>query len=103
MNNKKVLLTVAAFSIIIIGLVVATYIQRAGNTSDMPGTAPGTITADTYIGLTEEEAVARAEKVNVTFRIVRRDGESFPITMDYSADRMNFEIDDGRVTKAFGG
>ncbi|HEX8182244.1 MAG TPA: hypothetical protein VF575_01425 [Candidatus Saccharimonadales bacterium] len=99
MNKKKLLLIVAAFSIVIIGLGFAAHNQQAGTSRDTSGTT----TADAYVGLTEKEAVARAEKDNVTYRIVRRDSESFTSTMDYSADRMNFEIDDGRITKAFAG
>ncbi len=50
-----------------------------------------------YIGLTEEDALARAKDTNVPARVVERDGESLPVTMDYVVGRLNFAIKDGRV------
>jgi hypothetical protein len=55
------------------------------------------------IGMTEAEAIATIEGVSseqLTYRVIRRDGESYPMTMDYRLDRINLEIDNGVVTKA---
>ena len=52
-----------------------------------------------YIGLTEQEALDKASQENVTARIVEREGESLPVTMDFSFGRHNFSIKDGKVYK----
>lgn len=58
--------------------------------------------AAAIIGKTEQEAI---EMINnkggqVTYRIVKRDGESFPVTMDYRMDRINLEIENGIIASA---
>lgn len=53
-----------------------------------------------YIGLSEDEAVDKAQNRNAPYRVVRRDAESLPITHDLRPNRLNFEIDNGIVTKA---
>lgn len=57
------------------------------------------------IGLTEEEAIELIENKSgqIVYRIVKRDGESFPVTMDYRLDRINLEITQGVVTYAYVG
>lgn len=32
-----------------------------------------------------------------TYRVVKRDGISYPVTMDYSDSRLNFTVSRGRV------
>jgi hypothetical protein len=54
------------------------------------------------IGMTEEQAIQTIEGISseqLDFRVVRRDDESYPMTMDYRINRINLEIDDGLVTK----
>ena len=36
---------------------------------------------------------------NITYRIVERDGVSFPITKDYRPDRYNFTVTNNIITK----
>lgn len=48
------------------------------------------------IGKTEEEAITLL--VGKKFRIVKRDGQYFGITMDYCAGRFNLEIENHIVT-----
>ena len=55
---------------------------------------------NSYIGLTESQAIERAYSRDIEVRIIRRDSESLPITDDYRSNRINFEIDNGKVTKA---
>lgn len=54
----------------------------------------------TYIGLSESQAVDRAEAGNLAHRVVERDGEQFPITQDFNQDRINFTVNSDEVTKA---
>ncbi len=56
-----------------------------------------------FVGLTKKAAIAKAEAEGRPWRISREDGESFPGTLDYSPDRVNFEIDNGMVTSAIFG
>lgn len=54
--------------------------------------------ADKLLGLTEAEATKLAEEYRWTSRVIARDGESLPVTMDYRTDRVNFSIEAGVVT-----
>lgn len=53
---------------------------------------------DQYIGLAEQEALDTAKQNNKTARVVERDGESLPVTMDFSYGRLNFTVTDDKVT-----
>ena len=50
------------------------------------------------LGLSEEEATQKAEAAGATVRVSSRDGEGYPLTMDYGSGRVNFTIRDGIVT-----
>lgn len=56
--------------------------------------------AANLVGLTETEATRQITENGLTFRIASRDGESFPMTKDYSPSRINLEITNGVVTGA---
>lgn len=58
---------------------------------------------DMLIGLEEKKAFDLLAKNNITYRVVRKDGESFPQTMDYSEERLNLAIDNGLVTSVSNG
>ena len=50
------------------------------------------------MGLTEDEATAAAEACGWILRVVRRDGEDLPATLDFRPNRVNVEVTDGEVT-----
>ncbi len=50
-----------------------------------------------YLGLSEAEAGARADEAGRAWRVTVRDGEGLAVTMDFSADRLNFEVADDTV------
>ena len=54
---------------------------------------------EAYIGLTIEDATAKAEEEGVPSRVVKVDGEDLAVTMDFIADRLNFVVEDGTVTE----
>lgn len=54
---------------------------------------------EAYVGLTEDEAAALAEKEGLRWRIVSVDGEHRAVTMDYDPKRLNFAIEAGKVVK----
>ncbi len=62
-------------------------------------TAPGNA-ASAYVGLTKKAAIAKAEADGRPWRIGREDDEQFMLTQDVVENRVTFEIDDGKVTKA---
>ena len=55
---------------------------------------------ESFLGMSEADAVTYAESRGWAVRVVKRDGEEFPITMDYSASRVNLTIENGIVTIA---
>ena len=59
--------------------------------------------AASYVGLTKKEAIAKAEASDTPWRITREDKETFMVTQDFVENRVNFEIDNGKVTKATNG
>jgi hypothetical protein len=57
--------------------------------------------ADTFLGLTKKGAQDRAEALNLVFRLISIDGESyFSYPEDQRQDRICVEITGGKVTKA---
>lgn len=49
------------------------------------------------IGMSEGQASDFLTAEGVDYRVVERDGESFPVTMDYSPGRVNLTIQNGVV------
>lgn len=54
---------------------------------------------ENYVGMTEDDALTLAEKSKTPARVVERDGESLPVTMDFIYGRHNLYIRDGAVYK----
>ncbi len=50
------------------------------------------------VGLTEDEATDAAEACGWILRVVLRDGEDLPATLDFRPNRVNVEVTDGEVT-----
>jgi hypothetical protein len=72
------------------------------NTAEAPeaGDEPTVETATpVLVGLTEDEAAEAAEALGWEVRVMRRDGEDLPITMDLRQNRVNVEVTDGEVTE----
>jgi hypothetical protein len=66
--------------------------------ADAPAaTAPDPSGFDEYLGLTQDEAGAKAEAEGHPWRVVQVDGEDLPVTMDFVENRLNFSIEDGVV------
>lgn len=49
--------------------------------------------AEELIGLEEHIALSCVENANLEWRVVARDGETFAVTLDYRADRVNVSIE----------
>lgn len=63
------------------------------------GTKTDTSDPNAYIGLTEEAALEKAENEKKAARVVKRDGQDLPVTMDFSKGRLNFTVNNGKVEK----
>ncbi len=55
------------------------------------------VSGSDYIGLSESDALARAEQSNTPARVVERDDEGLPVTMDFVFGRHNLYVRDGAV------
>ena len=93
-------------AVVVLGAVAMT---ACGDDSDSTSPAKNHSKSDTtlgpgkesdYVGLTKGAAIAKAEDQGRPWRITREDGEMFPGTLDYNPERVQFEIDKGKVTKA---
>lgn len=76
-----------------------------GSAVTIPG-ADVVVTAEqaaTLIGKTEVDAEAYAQANGWMWRVMRRDGELFVLTMDYRVSRVTVSIDSGVVTEAIVG
>ena len=67
--------------------------------SGIPDKGDSAPTDEDFVGLTEAEGAALAAERKLTHRIVSVDGQPRPATRDYRPDRVNFEIEEGRITK----
>lgn len=72
-----------------------------------PSTSPGppddfqpAAIPDGVIGATEAEAIGVLAAAGLSSRVVRRDGEDYMVTLDYSPTRVNLSIAEGRVVGA---
>jgi hypothetical protein len=52
-----------------------------------------------FVGLPEKEGAALAEKRGLKQRVVSVDGQLRPTTRDYRKDRVNFELEGGKIVK----
>lgn len=97
-------------TLVVVSLVVlaaAFALAACGDDSNNSGSQTTTTPADDaggpapeFVGLSKDDAIAKAEDEDLTWRILREDDEEFPATMDFRTDRVNFAIDDGKVTEA---
>jgi hypothetical protein len=68
--------------------------RQETTTTEAPSTAPE------FVSLSKQAAIAKAEAEGRPWRISSENGESFPATLDYNPDRVNFDINQNRVTAA---
>ena len=53
---------------------------------------------DTLVGHPFDKVEPALKAAEIKYRVVERDGEPFPVTMDFLPDRLNFKIKDGVIT-----
>jgi hypothetical protein len=69
---------------------------------DCPRGEPEGFTLSDVEGQTLEEVETWAAGKGWTVRVIAEDGEYFPVTMDYSPDRVNTQVEAGVVTRYCG-
>ncbi len=52
-----------------------------------------------FVGLTQDEGETLAKKRKLTSRLVFVDGKWLPATKDYRPNRINFEVENGRIVR----
>ncbi len=52
---------------------------------------------ESYVGLSEEAALSKALSVDRIARVVKRDNQDLPVTMDFSPGRLNLYVQNGKV------
>lgn len=67
----------------------------AGGRSRQEGVADAALLP--WLGLGENEVVAQAEAAGRAVRVVARDGQDFPVTLDFNAQRLNLHVLEGVV------
>jgi hypothetical protein len=86
----------------VLGLMGATVITpRATPVPQISANCPAPVqmVARNWMGQTEYQATNAARLSGSNWRVVRRDGERFAVTQDFSESRLNFEFDQGRLTR----
>lgn len=71
--------------------------QEPATPPDPPAAAVDPTAA--YLGLTEEEASAKAKEAGLPWRVVEVDGASRPVTMDHRPERLNFSLANGKIIR----
>lgn len=54
-----------------------------------------------YIGLSKKEAFEKAKSEGFIFRVMKEDGVSFFGTAEFRMDRLNFEVEKGKITDCY--
>ncbi len=69
---------------------------------DAPGDARSRAQAlaPRLVGLSEDEAKALVAAERCLIRVAGRDGDGFPLTMDYRPNRITVVVVDGRIVQA---
>ena len=84
---------------LLIAIVYVLFRQFGGDSEPELGEIQ-TETNDLFSGMTETAAVELAERMDVSHRVVYRDGEDEQTMLDFDRDRVNFWIEDGVVVQA---
>ena len=80
--------------------VASTDVEPAVDPAVDPDMSVAQDVADTVLGMSEAEATKTAEAKGLTVRVGSRDGEDFPLTMDYRIDRVTLTVKADKVTAA---
>lgn len=54
--------------------------------------------ANSLVGQALAKVEPALKAAEIKYRVVERDGQSFPVTLDFQAERLNFKISNGVIT-----
>lgn len=102
MKPTFAIISVLALSLGILGATSAEEKKEFGNKeppkSAAAKVAPDATKPETLVGLPHKEAKALADKAKIPNRVIKRDGQDLPATMDYLENRLNFTVEKETVT-----
>src|SRR5581483_6416408 len=100
MNGHKRLwiLLAGLTAVTVVVVIIVTDRNKQENNLNSPNACPGY--SDSYRGMSESDAIAKTQKDNRPYRIASQDGKSYVLTADFSTERVNFDIRNGKVVKA---
>lgn len=75
------------------------HIKSAGSEAPFDSANQCSQFLDSLIGLSEEQATTKAEDNDLVLRVIQRDGEDLPATMNFVSNRVNISIADDKITK----
>ena len=89
----------------IIGLIAfgLSYLLIGASSSTAKMIGPKYAQRPDFIGLSEDDARSKALIEKMRFRIISRDSESYPLTLDYVTNRINVALENGVVIGAYYG
>lgn len=91
----------ATLMVVMALLVAACGLAIADTPAGSPDTSQQTDrSSESFVGLSVDEAGARAQEQGRPWRIIREDGVDLAVTEDFSEDRLNFTVEDGTVVAA---
>ncbi|MEM7696982.1 MAG: hypothetical protein AAF236_01095 [Verrucomicrobiota bacterium] len=94
MNVLRIVATALVFSSL-------TSCNQEDASIEQPPGAPAAVAGDEiYLGMTESSAMDLAKERGQPARVIKRNGESLSTTEDYRTERVNFEIENGKVIRA---
>lgn len=104
-SNKKYILVGVVILVAIIFVLAILFGRNSQNNEIKGDPSAGDVSqcqeiASSYVGLSEQDAINKAKKDGLTYRVTERDGEGLMATMDYSADRINFAVTNNKITSA---
>jgi hypothetical protein len=108
LNNKQLIAGLVVVGLIVlVAAIVLWQTKEPSSTADpQPSSTPickqiagSQVCESDYVGLSEAEATAKATSASLTARVVARNGEGLAIDDDLRPERLNFTIENDRVSK----
>lgn len=90
--KNKVLIVLGVFVVVVVlAFAAVPYFESVGRSQK----------AEEFKGLTVDAAKAKAKEEGIEARVVQIDGEPQSVLSDLRPDRLNFVVQDGKVTGAY--
>ena len=97
MNKKLISIIAVVVAIASIALVIIWTQTNSPESKIQSSIGKCTEFGQSIIGLTESDAVSKIQQSGRAYRVAQRDNENYPLSMDYSADRINLSIANNKI------